>query len=117
MNHYDKLWDNQQDLAEIGINYPLWIESMSPCDMIAIYEGGCASGSYMPAVTYHAANKTMSEYGDSVLEYIEDSYGNLPQPINGASWSGLAVYYLSMAVELWVSNNIDNVNGILDAAA
>lgn len=83
-------------------NQPDWLEyPLSPADVAAINQGGCASGSYMPAVTYHKAIETMSEHGDEVLQYIEDSYGEIPAPKAGESWSGLAVYYLSIAVELY----------------
>lgn len=64
-------------------------------------QGGCASGCYMPAVTYYQARETMNEHGDNVLQYIEDQYGELPKVPDGESWSGIAVFYLSVAVELW----------------
>ena len=88
------------DLVEGGI--PAWIDaSLTGSDLAAILHGGCASGAYMPAVTYHLARETMSEHGDDVLEYVEASYGELPEPPKGSSWSGIAVHYLSCAVELW----------------
>lgn len=74
-----------------------------------IVQGGCASGAYMPAVTYHEALKTMSEYGDDVLEYIEDQLGELPSPKQGESWSGMACHYLSIAVELWAQGVCDDI--------
>ena len=39
----------------------------------------------MPAVTYYQADKTMSEQGDNVLEYIENAMGEIPQPQNATS--------------------------------
>ena len=116
MSNYKNLWNNEQDLIELERGYPAWIESMTPSDMAAIHEGGCASGAYMPAVTFHNALKTMAEHGNDVLDYIEDSYGDeIPQPEKGTSWSGIAVHYLSMAVELWVSNNMDDIVELLEA--
>ena len=89
-------------------NQPAFItKDLTPYDIAAISQGGCASGSYMPAVTYVLASETMAEHGDDVLEYIEDSYGELPQPPIGTSWSAMAVFYLSIAVELWCSANED----------
>ena len=98
---------NYQDSQEY--NQPEWLEyPLSPADVAAINQGGCASGSFMPAVTYHKAIETMSEHGDDVLQYIEDNYGELPQPNKGEigmySWAGMAVFYLSMAVELFASS-------------
>ena len=87
---------------------PEWItQALSPYDIAAINQGGCASGAYMPAVTYYDARQVMAEYGDDVLQYIEDAYGELPQPARDESWSGIAVFYLSCAVELFCSSNAD----------
>lgn len=81
---------------------PEWItQPLTPADLAAILEGGCASGAYMPAVTYHQAMETMGEHGDDVLEYVEGVLGEMPAPPNGASWSQVSTFYLSFAVELW----------------
>jgi len=81
---------------------PAWItEPLTPYDIAAILQGGCASGAYMPAVTYHLANKTMAEHGDDVLQYLQDTLGELPKPPAEESWSGMACFYLSYAVELF----------------
>ena len=96
------LWDNDEPVTELGIDVPAWIDQdITPYDIAAIVQGGCASGAYMPAVTYHTARETMNEQGDEVLKYIEESLGELPSPPTGESWSGIAIHYLSMAVELW----------------
>lgn len=88
-----------------GVDVPEWIESdITLSDVANIQYGGCVSGAYMPAVTYHLANEMMSKYGDDVLQYIQDNLGEIPAPNENESWSGLACYYLSMAVELWVSS-------------
>ena len=76
-------------------------------DIRAVIQGGCASGAYMPAVTYFIAAKTMAKHGDDVLQYIENQYGEIPAPSAGESWSGIAVFYLSLAVELWCSQFSD----------
>lgn len=102
------LWNTETPISEIpglDIHVPAWINyGISPSDVAAIIQGGCASGAYMPAVTYYEAAKTMAEYGDRVLEFIEDNLGELPQPQRGESWSGMACFYLSCAVELWASS-------------
>lgn len=101
-----------RDIVEQLQDQPEWItDPLDIADIQAIQQGGCASGAYMPAVTYHKALQTMSEYGDDVLEYIENNYGEIPQPGKGESWSSLAVFYLSMAVELWVGQfDLDGVD-------
>ena len=102
------LWETETPIAEIPdleIDIPAWIEpDISPNDIASICQGGCASGAYMPAVTYHQAIKTMSDHGDDVLQFIEDQMGELPAPNKGESWSGLACFYLSYAVDLWASS-------------
>lgn len=99
------LWNNENPVADYDIDVPAWIDQdITPQDIAAICQGGCASGAYMPAVTYYTANKIMAEHGDDVLEYIEDHMGELPTPPSDTSWSGMAVFYLSYAVELWTSS-------------
>ena len=89
------------------LNQPSWItQDLTPCDIAAVLQGGCASGAYMPAVTYHDACKTMAEYGQEVLIYIEDMLGvGEAIPPADSSWLQINVYYLSVAVELWCSAN------------
>ena len=98
------LWNNDTPVNEIdglNITVPAWIDQdISPYDIAAICQGGCASGAYMPAVTYYDALKTMSKHSDDVLQYIEDALGEVPKP-EAESWEGMACYYVSSAVELW----------------
>ena len=90
------------------IDVPNWIEQdISPSDIAAINQGGCESGAYMPAVTYYDAKETMNTYGNDVMQYIEDCYGEAVTPPADSSWSQIAVFYLSVAVELWASSHED----------
>ena len=83
--------------------FPAWIkEELTPYDIAAVLQGGCESGAYMPAVTYHTALETMSKHGDEVLQYIEDMHGELPS-VKDQNWSSMACRYLSAAVEIWCS--------------
>ncbi len=101
------LWNTETSINDItngDFDIPSWIEQdISPSDVAAICQGGCASGAYMPAVTYHQALKTMQDHGDDVLQYIEDAMGELPS-VTGQSWGQMACTYLSCAVEIWASN-------------
>lgn len=45
----------------------------------------------------------MNQHGDDVLQYIQDELGELPKPPVDTSWGGLAIFYLSIAVEAWAS--------------
>ncbi|QDP45925.1 MAG: hypothetical protein Tp1125DCM238401_38 [Prokaryotic dsDNA virus sp.] len=69
----------------------------------SIVQGGCASGAYMPAVTYYKAKQTMTEHGEEVLDYIVDAFGELPAVslASHGSWASIGCHYLSFAVELW----------------
>jgi hypothetical protein len=71
-----------------------------------LQRGGCESGMYMPAVVYHQASATMAKHGDDVLAYIEEALGEVPKPPADSSWSGIAVHYLSTAVELYASQRL-----------
>jgi hypothetical protein len=84
------------------VQLPEWIsQDLSPNDIAAVIQSGCDSGAYMPACEYHTANMTMACHGDDVLQYLEDTTGELPTPPQDICWSGLAVFYLSKAVELF----------------
>jgi len=110
------MWDNQEEVTDLGFELPSWIESLSPYDMAGIYQGGCASGAYMPAVTYWQALETMSAHADDVIEYLEGEEPEfIPQLIPAEdTWSGYCVKLLSFAVELWVSDNYEAVEAKLN---
>ncbi len=99
-----EIWEDENPVTSHDIDVPAWIEQDITGDQVAaICQGGCASGAYMPAVTYFDALKTMSEHGDAVLDYLDAAYGEIPAIPNYESWSGIAVFFLSTAVELWAS--------------
>jgi len=108
------LWNYEESVTDYGVDVPAWMDDVSPYDVAGILEGGCASGSYMPAVTYHIARDTMAEHGDDVLEYIESVYGELPAVPKGMSWSQMASFYLACAVELWASSIEDELTATLE---
>lgn len=89
---------------------PDFIESMGViedvAELIAIYEGGCASGAYMPAVTYFTAKKTFIEYEDKLCDYV-DGYGLSLDLDKGDCFSNFCAKVCSAAVESWVSSFSD----------
>ena len=91
---------------------PPWIDPLTIADIRAIQYGGCASGAYMPAVTYWQALETMGEHGDDIVDYL-DSYGLdcIVFDVAVESWSGFASRLLSIAVEVWCNQfDLDGVN-------
>lgn len=105
---------SESPVTKYGIEVPDWIDQdISLDDIRNIIQGGCASGAYMPAVTYWQALKTMNDHGDDVLSYIEDELGDLPD-VKGKSWSGMACKYVSYAVELWCSSVVDEATEKLE---
>lgn len=105
----------EQEARSHGIDVPAWIEQdITAGQIAAIIEGGCASGAYMPAVTYYDARQTMSEHGDDVLDYLQEALGELPKAPDDESWSGLACHYLSAAVELWASSVAEDLAEALE---
>ena len=97
----DTLWNYDEEITDL-VDVPAFIEQdITATDVASIIQGGCASGAYMPAVTYYDAQQTMAQHGDDVLQYIEDCYGETLQPPEGESWAGIACFYMSVAVELW----------------
>ena len=113
------LWENDNPVSELGIDVPRWIDKdITPCDVASILQGGCASGAYMPAVTYWQALETMNEHGDDIFEYIEVVTGDLMCLIKSeisCSWAGMACSFVSYAVELWASSVEDEISDKLDA--
>jgi hypothetical protein len=113
----DKLWNCEREIRSLGIEVPDWIDQEIVVNTIpAITQGGCESGAYMPAVTYYEARKTMADYGDEVLQFIEHSIGSLPEPPKNSGWDSLAVHYLSYAVELWAFSIESDLEDLLDEA-
>jgi hypothetical protein len=102
----NEIWNCETPVAELlNIQVPEWIEQdICAMTIASICNGGCASGSYMPAVTYWQALQTMSQHGNEVLDYILDYLGDIPAPDKNESWTGMACFYLSTAVELWAGD-------------
>lgn len=98
------------EVAESLNDQPEWLLAMGGindlAELQAIYQGGCASGAFMPACTYYTANAVMSQFGDDVLEFIE-VFAAIPD-IDGCSWFGFASKVLSVAVEAWVSMRVSD---------
>ena len=74
--------------------------------------GGGEGGAYFPAVGYLSAHEPLHDHGDRVLDYIESIRGDLPAPMAGSSWAGMAVHYLSTAIELWAHSTAEALEGI-----
>lgn len=99
----------RDELASVVFDVPAWIDQdVTLGQLESIAQGGCDSGAYMPAVTYAVALATMNDHGDDIMDYIENTLGELPAPSEPVSWKGLAVHFLSIAVELWASQ-IDEI--------
>jgi len=109
------LWENDDPVSDLGIDVPTWIdEKITPYDVAAVNQGGCTSGAYMPAVTYWQALETMGDYGDDVLDFIQEALGEVPMPDSDESWSAMACHFLSTAVELWCSGVESEIDNLLD---
>lgn len=112
------LWNNDEPIRALGFDVPAWIDrDITPGDVAAIMQGGCESGAYMPAVTYHQALATMTEHGDNILDYLEETMDELPVPSAPTSWSGFACFYLSCAVEMWAFAIEPELENVLDETA
>lgn len=110
----ETLYSTEESVTSFDIEVPAWIEQDINCSQVAaIIQGGCDSGAYMPAVTYHQAADTMNEHGDDVLDYIESQGGELSLP-DSPSWSGIAVHFLSTAVEFWASRIDDELSTAIE---
>lgn len=108
-------WDCFTDKISEEDEEIVWVSSIKD-----VVNGGCASGSYMPAVIYTKAMDTMKDHGDEVLQYIWEQLGEIPEPTNidGSCfhWSSKACFYLSVAVELWASGLYHEIEEAEEAA-
>ena len=91
-------------------NAPAWInevEKITVYDLQAIAQGGCESGAYMPAVTYHTAKEVMHKHGDDITDSITDIFEDgIKYDIANDTWFGFCSKVYSMAVENWVNEQM-----------
>lgn len=110
--------DVDRELDPTKIDVPSWIDqdySWTLSHLRDLSQHGCESGCYMPAVTYWQALATMSEAGTEVLEYTADMREDCGlQPPIDFDWSQIAVWYLSLAVEMWARNICDRMENDLE---
>ena len=105
--------------ATITDNLPDWWPSseLLLSEISGIQQGGCAGYAYMPAVVYSEANDHMADWGNDILEYIEEQLGDLPSIPKGKTWCAIASFYLCVAVELYVSQyDVDAIIERLESA-
>lgn len=105
-----ELGEDLRSVVERLQDQPEWLLALgeidSFCTVQAVNQGGCASGAYMPAVTYWQASKLMGKWGDEVLDYIQDMGFEVPT-VGDDSWGGYCCALVSLAVELWCGQFID----------
>ena len=110
-----RLYHAAREVRTLGVEVPSYIEADISTDTIAaILDGGCESGSYMPAVTYSDALETMARHGDDVIGEIEGAGCEIPTLADAGSWASLACALVSLAVEVWASRVVDDVIQALD---
>jgi hypothetical protein len=97
------MWNDEQEVREAGVCTPDYVEEgVTFSTVAAIYQGGCASGAYMPAVTYYDARQAMAEYGDDIITDLRDSVDeNFLSIWEDEDFSGYCCRMVSAAVELW----------------
>ena len=109
----DGLW-RDDEVRSYGIEIPPWIEQDITCSTVAaVLQGGCDSGAYMPAVTYHQALATMAEHDEAVLNML-DGLGLVLPNVLEIGWHQLACWLVSTAVELWCSSIEDELRRAID---
>lgn len=103
--------------------FRLWLKSWQPSwliheidlsDVFSIYQGGCASGAFIPAVTYHIAEAWFNTHSEDMLQYVRDNDSNLVFNFNELPFSEFCTRICASAVEYFVFElvNILDENGI-----
>lgn len=91
--------------AQIKELAPAWCGDIDTWEEVqAIQRGGCASGAYMPAVTYRTAVERMTEHDSAVMNYLDDMGVDLGSVNEHPSFAAIAVRLLSTAVECWADS-------------
>ena len=94
----ERLNDQPDFIKHMGV-----IDSLD--EIFSISQGGCNSGAYMPATTYHTALDCMTEHGDEVADIIsEHCVGVSPFDLEEETFAGYCSRLCCTAVELWVSS-------------
>jgi len=93
------IYDSELDLCELPSWWP--DDNLTLADIEGIQRTRRAGQAYMSAVCYASALSHMDCCGDDVMKFIEDMLGGIPILQKTISCSGLAVYYLSLAIDLY----------------
>jgi len=113
------MYETAVDLRELGLEVPEWIrgDDIDTAAVAAIVEGGCASGAWMPAVTYHMARETICKYSDAIDKYLAGSGIDLAEHLTlkpNQAIDCLLCDIVSLAVEQWTAEVFDIVETFLD---
>lgn len=108
-----------ESFLEAMNDQPEFLQFMGEIDtvseLIAIYEGGCASGAYMPAVTYYTANQCMaSDAATSVEEELSSYCEEIIFNPSTESFSQFASKLCEMAVNSFVQNQANVIEVLLE---
>lgn len=83
-------------------NQPDWVPvPIRLKDLMAVSWWGPEKWAYPPAHNPITAIETMTEHGEKVFDYIYVYYGHVPNFPKGLSWSGIAVHYLCIAINIY----------------
>ena len=99
------------------VDFPLWIDADhfdTMEDLRSVFEYGCSSGVYMPAVEYRTAMATMAEHGQDITDFLSDMYGDDMPEGAPMDWARLCVDLLSMAVEAWCGQQYNSLQEELE---
>ena len=101
--------DKAEFPAWVSVDHFYYLE-----DLKVVFENGCRSGAYMPAVIYGVAMATMAEHGQDVTDFLSDMYGDDMPEGAPMDWSLLCVDLLSMAVEAWCGQQYNSLQEELE---
>tara|TARA_Y100000310_G_scaffold30979_1_gene29396 strand:- start:5156 stop:5527 length:372 start_codon:yes stop_codon:yes gene_type:complete len=112
----DLLWNCEQLVTDFDIDVPQWVEQdIAVYDVASILQGGCASGAYMPAVTYVTAQRIMAEHGDDVVEYLDQAcHGEYVLDVEKDTFCSFCVKVLSAAVDQWAVSVSDQLESAVE---
>lgn len=108
MEFMEAMWEDERTVTDA----PEYVEDWTTYSTVAaIYQGGCASGAYMPAVTYYDARQTMGKDGDAIIDDLRESGAfdeNFLAIREDEDFSGYCCRMVSAAVEVWAYGTVMN---------
>ena len=114
MDEAKSMWDEQELVQDLGIDVPFFVKfdigaedgtqfkHPTVQDVASIFQGGCDSGAWMPAVTYYSALRNLAENAIEIEDYLDEVGWGITKSTEDGIMT-VACEMVSAAVEIWAA--------------